>query len=425
MYGGQWFSRRRIGLLILFLAMSSAQGQLPEQTGRGTDKLPEFIRGVYTFLNADGEAEARLVHQIFYDALQFEAEADVFVAGYELAVQIDDHRGETVTTQVISRRVTEAVFEETHSVASFDGAEQRFTLEPGKYVFTLALTDASTQKTFRDRFDVSIPNLTKRPLEASSLMFGYLADAEKGLKTWRPYAGDAVPEKVDSLMLRFEIYQQGEAPSVPVSWRLSGADKYKKEGQFLQDLTGKTTVVDFPFSLAGIPASSYDLKVEIGEGKHRVVLERTLIIHLEGLSHQIANLDEAIEMLAHIAGGKEIKQMKKGDAEQRKHAFIQFWQQRDPTPGTPINEVMEEYYRRCYYCNKVFGRYRPGWQTDRGRIYILMGPPDQVERHPFDSNADPYEIWFYTKYNREFVFLDENGFGEYRLLTENYDIVRQ
>ncbi|CUS97606.1 GWxTD domain-containing protein [Candidatus Kryptonium thompsonii] len=82
---------------------------------------------------------------------------------------------------------------------------------------------------------------------------------------------------------------------------------------------------------------------------------------------------------------------------------------------------MEEYYSRVKYANEHFGHYLEGWKTDMGMVYIIFGPPSSVDRHPFDINAKPYEIWYYYEINRRFIFLDETGFGDYRLITPLWD----
>jgi GWxTD domain-containing protein len=90
------------------------------------------------------------------------------------------------------------------------------------------------------------------------------------------------------------------------------------------------------------------------------------------------------------------------DAE-REHFIEQFWQRRDPTPGTPRNEFKEEHYRRIAFANDRFRTTAgiPGWKTDRGRIYITFGPPDELDRHPNggplhgDNLLYPFETWRY------------------------------
>ncbi len=80
-----------------------------------------------------------------------------------------------------------------------------------------------------------------------------------------------------------------------------------------------------------------------------------------------------------------------------RYEFIErFWQQRDPSSGTTKNEFRDEHYRRLAYANERFRAAEPGWKTDRGRIYITWGPPDQIESHPSgDGGSGPYEIWIY------------------------------
>ncbi len=82
--------------------------------------------------------------------------------------------------------------------------------------------------------------------------------------------------------------------------------------------------------------------------------------------------------------------------EEREHFIEQFWQRRDPTPGTPANEFKEEHYRRIAYSNEHFASFVAGWKTDRGRIYIIYGPPDEIDSHPRGAGSTPpYEVWFY------------------------------
>lgn len=83
--------------------------------------------------------------------------------------------------------------------------------------------------------------------------------------------------------------------------------------------------------------------------------------------------------------------------EEREHFIEQFWLRRDPTPGTIANEFKQEHYRRIAYANQRFAADVAGWKTDRGRIYIQYGPPDEIESHPNGtaSQGFPVELWMY------------------------------
>jgi hypothetical protein len=83
---------------------------------------------------------------------------------------------------------------------------------------------------------------------------------------------------------------------------------------------------------------------------------------------------------------------------------------------------MEEYYARVAYANRNFKQYMEGWKTDRGMVLIRFGSPQNVERHPFNSESKPYEIWYYYDQNREFIFVDETEFGDYRLQYPETDL---
>jgi len=107
--------------------------------------------------------------------------------------------------------------------------------------------------------------------------------------------------------------------------------------------------------------------------------------------------------------------------------FIEaFWKQRDPTPGTGVNEFKTEHIRRVAYADRYYGRDapRPGWRTDRGRFYIILGEPRDIQRFEGKSQTYDAEIWFYqgktdlglpAAFN--LVFFREGGHGEYRLYS--------
>lgn len=105
----------------------------------------------------------------------------------------------------------------------------------------------------------------------------------------------------------------------------------------------------------------------------------------------------------------------------------QFWLHRNPTPGTAENEYKNEHYRRIGYASARFGvpgpAGRSGWKTDRGRIYIQFGPPDEIESHPADSARAPYEMWRYRHIpgiadNVIMEFVDEEKNGDYRMTRD-------
>jgi GWxTD domain-containing protein len=119
------------------------------------------------------------------------------------------------------------------------------------------------------------------------------------------------------------------------------------------------------------------------------------------------------------------------DNDRERSLFVQaFWKQRDPTPGTPANEFKTEHYRRISHANKRFGigSTKPGWKTDRGRVYIILGEPRYIEDYSSQQQLKDTEIWFYqdmTKYhlNNAFyvVFIRKETADAYSLYSPSGD----
>ena len=134
------------------------------------------------------------------------------------------------------------------------------------------------------------------------------------------------------------------------------------------------------------------------------------------------DLDEAIEQLQYIAKRKDLDFMKAGRTdEERKSRFLAFWDRRDPTPGTARNERMEEYYYRVSFANRKYGTLEEGWKTDRGNVIVRFGEPDFIERRPFNFDVEPYEVWYYYRLGRRFIFIDRTGLGDYELWVPIWD----
>ena len=122
--------------------------------------------------------------------------------------------------------------------------------------------------------------------------------------------------------------------------------------------------------------------------------------------------------------------------EERQNFIEQFWLRRDPTPDTVENEFKEEHYERIAYANEHFPAGVPGWKTDRGKMYIMYGKPDEIEAHPSGGSYDrpqdegggqtstfPFETWRYRyleDIGQEVIieFVDTCMCGEYHMTLD-------
>jgi GWxTD domain-containing protein len=167
-----------------------------------------------------------------------------------------------------------------------------------------------------------------------------------------------------------------------------------------------------------LPNGRYTLSVEVRDRAGNKVASRSKDLEIRhGTFNLGSDVDLAVAMLTYIASGSEIDRFEKASGDERKGLWEEFWRERDPTPGTPRNEFLEEHERRFRYANERFGvALTDGWRTDRGRIFILYGEPDQVDSYPFEVGRKPTEVWYYFSGGRRFVFVDETGFGDYVLV---------
>ncbi|HXU36514.1 MAG TPA: GWxTD domain-containing protein [Blastocatellia bacterium] len=142
-------------------------------------------------------------------------------------------------------------------------------------------------------------------------------------------------------------------------------------------------------------------------------------------------MDEDVPYIITEEERKAFKQLKTD--EERDQFIEQFWLRRDPDPDTPENEYKDEYFQRIEYANEKFTSGIAGWRTDRGRIYIMFGKPDELESHPAGGQYErpsyegggststyPFETWWYRYIEGigsdvEIEFVDPSGSGEYRI----------
>ena len=143
------------------------------------------------------------------------------------------------------------------------------------------------------------------------------------------------------------------------------------------------------------------------------------------------------EDVVYIITEEERKAFRQLSNDEERDQFIEaFWQRRNPTPDSEDNEYKEDHYRRIEYANEHFPAGVPGWKTDRGRIYIMYGPPDEIESHPSggtyerpmdegggETSTYPFEDWRYRYLEgvgQEVIieFVDTCMCGEYHMTID-------
>ncbi|HUI30013.1 MAG TPA: GWxTD domain-containing protein [Candidatus Acidoferrales bacterium] len=139
-------------------------------------------------------------------------------------------------------------------------------------------------------------------------------------------------------------------------------------------------------------------------------------------------LDKEFGEAKYIASSSEKSQYGEITGLEGKRQFLyEFWKRKNSEENSNGKDERTEYLQRVAYADDHFrAGMREGWQTDRGRVYIMYGNPDEIDRHPNETDSKPYEIWYFNSVEGgvSFDFVDRTGFGDYQLVnsTERNEI---
>ena len=140
----------------------------------------------------------------------------------------------------------------------------------------------------------------------------------------------------------------------------------------------------------------------------------------DGFSSSIASFNQAVLAMRYILVDDEYKNMRRSKPEKQEELFLSYWKERDPSPETKENELQDEYFSRVAYANNSFKGSTDGWRTHMGEIYIKFGRPDDIEEYSDPFTRIYQQRWHYYRINKYFDFVDESGFGDYRLTSPFY-----
>jgi GWxTD domain-containing protein len=130
-------------------------------------------------------------------------------------------------------------------------------------------------------------------------------------------------------------------------------------------------------------------------------------------------LDLEFNQAKYIAEREEVRTWGRLNLEGKREYIKEFWAKRDETPATPVNEFKTDYLGRVQLVNQLFrGTFTEGWKSDRGRIMLVYGKPDEIERFPASSDTKEYHYWHYYAIQGgvQFVFVDKRGMNDLELV---------
>ena len=409
-------------ILLIVLFIGNVFGQVNK-----SDKISnEHIRYYQDFLNfADGnKSRLDIFIQVPLKEIQFVKSENGYEGGYSVTVTLyEEDKTTLVQEKVWNESIKIESFNYISSRENFNLSHRSFVLPSKKYYIRTVVTDKDSRQEFSSENFYTVKDFSIKP-SMSDIMLISNKTVVNGNNKIVPNVSRNITDSENGIEIFYEVYSDS-AETIELEYIISNdADEdviYSETKE--QELKAGTTQIFYTFLDSALSLGTYHLSVYTKEAGGDSVLGTTkkFFSRLAGLPSNIVDIDKAIAQMVYIASPEEINNMEDGkDEKERTKRFLVFWKGKDPSPGNEQNEVFEEYFRRIDYCNKNFSQYMEGWKTDRGMVYIILGSPNNIDRHPFEYDSKPYEVWQYYELNRSFVFVDETGFGDYRLTTPLY-----
>jgi len=344
--------------------------------------------------------------QLSNNSLQFLKNGENFTAKYRIGVALYKDK-ELFKNKSLIDSVTVNKFSENNLAEPWHAGTLSFRLERGKHKLFIILKDLNAKTEAKAEVDIKIPDYKKLRLSTP----WFFAPNKDSL-----VISSKIPAIFDSLGVSAIAYDIPE--SARCELEVSGVRYRAKRYSAKFVLNKHDTLIAAIFPISTMPSGEYEAKLTMRnkKGKKIASAKAQFTLVQTPMSMYKFHFDELLNQLEIIANPSEVNALQDADSVMRDSLWDDFWQKRDPTPSTELNEVREEFFRRVQYSNQNFGSpTRRGWETDRGRVYITYGQPDEIERHPFELDSYPYELWYYYSLGLTFVFVDTYGDGDYRL----------
>ncbi len=412
---------KKIFLILCFNIVIMAQ---VENTVEKTGTVPMFFYDLLVYKSTQPSKTRLDVYvEVPYKVIQFVKSAKGFTASYSITISIFDEDGERmITERSWNETVDSKDFESTTSLKNYYLSYKTFDLVPNKYSIRCEVIDQDSKKNYIRNEVFDLRELSP-PVAISDLLMITKEIEIQGKKRMVPNVSRNVATQKDGVNLYYEVYSD-TLRTAEVEYKIvDNKDNELFSAKEKNNFEPKINQVNHSIGTQELPMGEYKVIVSIMDSTGNLLtsVSKTFYSRWVGMPSSVKDLDKAIEQMVYIAKESELDNIEDlPTKEERQKKYIEFWKAKDPTPNTEENEVFEEYYRRVEYSNMHFKHYIEGWKTDMGMIYITLGPPNNVERHPFEFDSKPYEVWDYYDINKRFIFVDQTGFGDYRLITPVY-----
>lgn len=351
-------------------------------------------------------------------SLSFVRDNDRFVAGYSVSITL--RRGGTVVREVSAHEtVRVASYKETSRIDESVVFQQGFVLAPGQYALAVSVRDDGNGRTSTQEMLLAVPQLGAPGTLSTPIPFLQVVPRRSRAKVAELVSNPratAVFGRDTAIVLYVEGY--GDGSRFPLS-----IEARNDVGRALwRDTLSLPRRGDLFSGAIAVPVARIGIGVSIislwPTGLADTTRAPVFITFGEGLP--VAKFEDMLVYLRWFASPYRIKQLRDTTPEARPAAWTAFVKATDPDPATPINESLVDYFSRLLV---VTTRFReegtPGWLTDRGKVLLGLGEPDQIYDQGLGGvgNRGRSQVWEYRRLNAQFVFYDQTGFDRWRLTS--------
>lgn len=369
-------------------------------------------------------------YKIPFNNFLFLKDGDNFTGGISLKLEVHNDKS-YLKSQTVNKKITVGSYELTNSDTDYLEGLVVIELNEGSYTVKPSLTIDNLNK------DIFIPPI---PIEVKSYGPSYFLNPVVINKDKFNYNGQNyyrlvntegfLPYSVNDFNLLIPV-ADSSVNEINVTIKQNEKEilnqtitKPEKIGLEISDLQNAICITN---NVDGIKVNLFvvdGFSTKLDEGISSVIVksgetekEFEIISGWVNKPRTLINPEFAIKILEHVTPGEEISELLDSDEEDYYKNLKSYWGKFDSNKETAFNEVMNEFYQRADYAVREFStpNNRDGTNTDRGKIYVKYGKPDEIQRS-YSEKDNTLEIWLYKNINKRFMFSDKDGLGNFTLL---------
>jgi len=405
-------------IIIVLLISHVLVAQIRPNSKRQKEAIRQYGFSIFSVADANSDSIRVLAFlSVPNQVLQFLKIKDGFEAQYEATISLKRKKGNLIGRRNWSNKLKTIDYLESTSKEILTIHQVEFKVVPGDYVISAELLDGDSKNSGVREKELKYSE-HKGDLALYTPFFIDYLSGNWGLdENEIPMFQNIMGAKVT----RASFFVSGKIKPGPYTLEVAVLSSKKKElwkksfeSNAKDEYFHQRIIIPEKIAKQGLRKKVDIVLIQGNERKKESVF---LSLSKIGISSSISNIDQAVENMRYILHDDEWKKLSKTKNTDKETLFLEYWESRDPTPETSDNEVMNEYFSRVSYSNNNFKSYLPGWKTDMGMIYILFGPPDDLEVYNDPLSRIYSQRWHYYRINKYFDFIDENGFGDHRLST--------